>query len=207
MTTARLAALRARVSASTKINSAAKAENEKLKLELKEKQEEYKEVLLLKKETLESLSGAMFEAENNQLRADIAAKEAAIIKEMAAIEAMLEGEEAPLPVEVPEVKPVTPVLPVTSVAKESVPTPVKAETNGKAKPPEDGGAGWCLIDDSEDPDENEFNQEANGWVWKMPQEDADEPPIWIPVEFWGPKVGVTVDPDGKWSTHFRVVKR
>ncbi len=200
MTTARLAALRAKVQASSKVNSAAQAENIRLKAELKEKQEEYKEVLLLKKETLESLSGSMYEAENNQLRKDIAAKEEAILKEMAAIEAMLvEEEEVPtvtpeLPkVEPkPEVKPVpTPVVPVTPQ--------VKPESNGKAKPPEDGGARWLLVEDEDE--DNEFNETSNGWTWLSPDERN------MPVEFWGPKVGITQEPDSKWSTHFRVVKR
>lgn len=209
MTTARLAALRAKVQASSKINSQAKAENEKLKLELKEKQEEYAEVLLLKKETLENLSGAMYEAENTQLRNDIAVKEAAILKEMAAIEAMLsEGEEVELP-PIPEVKPEV----KAEVKVEIKPEPVKQqaegnpESNGKKPilPPDDGGAGWCLIEEEgQDPeDENEFfaPEGPKGWTWLSPDDTK------IPVEFWGPKTGVTQVPDAEWSTHFRVVKR
>ena len=202
MTTARLAALRARVQSSTKINSQAKAENEKLKLELKEKQEEYAEVLMLKKETLESLSGSMYEAENTQLRKDIAGKEAAILKEMAAIEAMLsEGIQPPMPEVKPEpkveVKVEIPVAPKPQAEG-------KPEMNGKKPllPPDDGGAGWCLIE--EDPeDENEFfaPEGPKGWTWLSPDDTK------IPVEFWGPKTGITQVPDAEWSTHFRVVKR
>ena len=204
MTTARLAALRAKVQASNKINSQAKAENTRLKLELKEKQEEYAEVLLLKKETLESLSGSMYEAENTQLREDIASKEAAILKEMAAIEAMLsEGEEVELP-PVPEVKPEP-----KKVEKKPEPVKTQAEMNGKkpVTPPEDGGAGWCLIEEEgqDEEDENEFFApepgDKKGWTWLSPDETR------IPVEFWGPKSGITQVPDPVYSTHFRVVKR
>ena len=198
MTTARLAALRAKVQASSKVNSVAQAENTRLKLELKEKQEEYKEVLLLKKETLESLSGVQYEAENNQLRTQIAEKEAAILREMAAIEAMLVEEE--------EVPTVTPELPKVEPKPEVKPTPVvpaipqvKPESNGKAKPPEDGGARWLLVEDEDE--DNEFNETPSGWTWLSPDERN------IPVEFWGPKVGITQEPDSEWSTHFRVVKR
>lgn len=203
MSTARLAALRAKVQASTKVNSQAKAENTRLKLELKEKQEEYAEVLMLKKETLESLSGSMYEAENTQLRTDIASKEAAILKEMAAIEAMLsEGEEVELP-PVPEVKP----EPKVEVKVEIKPEPVtpKAESNGKKPilPPDDGGAGWCLIEEEDEEDENEFfaPEGPKGWTWLSPDDSK------IPVEFWGPKSGITQVPDPVYSTHFRVVKR
>lgn len=199
MTTARLAALRAKVQASSKVNSAAQAENIRLKAELKEKQEEYKEVLLLKKETLESLSGVQYEAENNQLRKDIAAKEDAILKEMAAIEAMLVEEEVPtVPPELPKVEPKPEVKPIPTPVVPLIPQ-VKPETNGKAKPPEDGGARWLLVEDEDE--DNEFNETPNGWTWLSPDERN------IPVEFWGPKVGITQEPDSKWSTHFRVVKR
>lgn len=209
MTTARLAALRAKVQASSKINSQAKAENTRLKLELKEKQEEYEEVLLLKKETLESLSGSMYEAENTQLRNDIAVKEAAILKEMAAIEAMLsEGEEVELP-PVPEVKP-EPKVEVKKPEPVKQQVEVKPEMNGKKPilPPDDGGAGWCLIEEEgQDPeDENEFFApepgSKKGWTWLNTDDDSK-----IPVEFWGPKTGITQVPDAQWSTHFRVVKR
>lgn len=206
MSTARLAALRARVQSSTKINSQAKAENTRLKLELKEKQEEYQEVLLLKKETLEALSGAMYEAENAQLRNDIANKEAAILKEMAAIEAMLsEGEEVSLP-PVPEVKP-EPKVEVKKPEPVKQQVEVKPEMNGKkpVTPPDDGGAGWCLIEEEGEEDENEFFApepgDKKGWTWLSPDDSK------IPVEFWGPQTGITQVPDSEWSTHFRVVKR